>query len=131
MTIGSWIVFFAVVISAVGLGIFSYILSDSTFGKAASIIVAVVIVFGTYFGFRWYYTNTASGQRALISEKSNLNNGLHRTLVVYTANGEVLATYEGVFDIQETDGGSKVLFDYDGKRYVYYNCYIESIADIE
>lgn len=26
--------------------------------------------------------------------------------------------------------GEYVKFDFDGKRYIYYNCFVESIADI-
>lgn len=41
-----------------------------------------------------------------------------------------LATYEGKIDIETNDGGY-VKFDYKGKRYMYYNCFVESIADID
>lgn len=41
-----------------------------------------------------------------------------------------LATYEGKIDIETNDGGY-VKFDFDGKRYIYYNCFVESIADID
>lgn len=33
-------------------------------------------------------------------------------------------------DIETNDGGY-VKFDYKGKRYMYYNCFVESIADID
>lgn len=38
--------------------------------------------------------------------------------------------YTGVIDIEGNDGGY-VVFDYNGQRYTYYNCYLESIANIE
>ena len=47
-----------------------------------------------------------------------------------TADGKKLATYEGKIDIETNDGGY-VKFDYKGKRYMYYNCFVESIADID
>lgn len=40
-----------------------------------------------------------------------------------------LATYEGKIDI-DTNNGGYVKFDFNGKRYIYYNCFVESIADI-
>jgi hypothetical protein len=43
-------------------------------------------------------------------------------------NGKIIASYEGRIDIETNDGGY-VKFDYDGKRYVYYNCFVETIAD--
>ena len=53
-----------------------------------------------------------------------------RTITVYTADGKELATYEGKIDIETNDGGY-VKFDFNGKRYIYYNCFVESIADID
>jgi len=98
-------------------------------GKIISAVAAVLLVIGLFVGFRWYYQNTASGQRALIDQQSDLGNGLERTVTVYTANGEIIVQYSGKIDIEGNDGGY-VLFDYEGKRYTYYNCFVESIAEI-
>lgn len=89
----------------------------------------MLIVVAMLGGMLWYYNNTASGQRAYFDEKSDLNNGLDRTVTVYTADGEVIAQYEGRIDIESNDG-SYLKFDLDGKRYIYYNCFVESIAEI-
>lgn len=51
-------------------------------------------------------------------------------MTVYTADGKELATYEGKIDI-DTNNGGYVKFDFNGKRYMYYNCFVESIADID
>lgn len=53
---------------------------------------------------------------------------MNRIINVYTADGKIIASYEGRIDIETNDGGY-VKFDYDGKRYVYYNCFVETIAD--
>ena len=55
---------------------------------------------------------------------------MQRTITVYTADGKELAIYEGKIDIDTNDGGY-VKFDFNGKRYIYYNCFVESIADID
>ena len=90
-------------------------------------------------GFDWLQTNmplslihiyTASGQRALTDQKSEMDNGLERTVTIYTADGEIIAQYTGKIDIEGNDG-CYGLFDYEGKRYTYYNCFVESIADIK
>lgn len=94
-----------------------------------TIVLALALIIALYAGFHWYFTSTASGQRALIDQKSELNNGLDRHITVYTANGDVLAEYEGRIDIEANDGGY-IKFDFEGKRYIYYNCFVESIADI-
>ena len=72
----------------------------------------------------------ASWSRAVTDIRSDIGGGLNRTITVYTANGDVLATYEGKIDIETNDGGY-VKFDFNGKRYIYYNCFVESIANIE
>ena len=76
----------------------------------------------------WYYNNTASGIRALTDERSELRNGLDRTVTVYTADGNVIAQYEGKIDLEMDQ--NYVKFDWEGKRYIYYNCFVETIAEI-
>ena len=84
-----------------------------------AIIIIVIIIF-----------RTASCQRQLTDIKSNFTGGLERTINVYTANGDLIATYSGKIDLDTNEGGY-VKFDYNGKRYIYYNCFVESIADIK
>lgn len=88
-------------------------------------IVAVVVVLALAIGLM---TGCASVDRFKTDVKSEINDGLQRTITVYTANGDVIAKYEGKIDIQESDGGY-VKFDYNGKRYIYYNCFVETIAE--
>ena len=72
---------------------------------------------------------SASMKREIVDFKSNFNGGLNRTINVYTANGDIIASYTGKIDIETNDGGY-VKFDFNGKRYIYYNCFVETIADI-
>lgn len=72
----------------------------------------------------------SSCSRAMTDIKSDIGGGLERTITVYTADGNVIASYQGKIDIASNEGGY-VKFDFDGKRYIYYNCFVESIADIE
>lgn len=74
------------------------------------------------------FSGCASWDRAVTDMKSDINGGLNRTIKIYTANGDLMAEYNGKIDIDMNDGGY-VKFDYNGKRYIYYNCFIESIAD--
>ncbi len=75
-------------------------------------------------------TGCAWWDRMVVDIKSDAAGGMQRTIKVYTANGDLLAEYEGKIDIETNDGGY-IKFDYDGKRYIYYNCFVESIADID
>lgn len=130
MTIGGWIVFGTLAACFLAAGIFSLIACDTVAGKVAGMSAAVLTTVILLVCMLWYFGNTASGQRALVDQKSDLNNGLERTITVYTADGKVLAQYTGEIDIEGNDGGY-VLFDFDGKRYTYYNCFVESVAEIE
>ena len=129
MTIAGWIGFAILAVVFLIGGATVFISLETKMGKIAVLIVTVVLILALLFGMRWYFQNTASGQRALIDSKSELNNGIDRTVTVYTANGEIIAQYSGKIDIEGNDGGY-VLFDFDGKRYIYYTCFVESIADI-
>ena len=124
MTIGGWVVCVLLSLLA-GIGAWAlWVIAEK---KALAIfvgIVAVVLIFGIGF---WYCNNTADGIRAMTDQRSNLSNGLERTVTVYTADGKVLAQYKGRIDIEQNDGGY-VKFDFGGKRYIYYNCFVESIA---
>ena len=130
MTITGWVLFalFAFIIGAFAVG--AFMMFDSVAAKSISVIVGVILIFALLFGMFWYFDNTASGQRALLDQKSDFSNGIERTVTVYTANGEVIAQYTGKIDIDTNDGGY-VKFDFEGKRYIYYNCFIETIAEIE
>ena len=130
MTIGGWILFalFAFFIAIAGLALGIGVV-ESAAGRILTAIVSLALIIGLFGGIRWYFNNTASGQRALTDQKSELANGLNRTVTVYTADGNIIAQYKGIIDIEGNDGGY-VLFDFEGKRYTYYNCFVESIADI-
>ena len=124
MTIDGWL---ACILLSVLAGLGAWALWIFTEKKALAVfagIVAAALIFGIGF---WYYGNTASGTRALTDQRANLSNGLERTITVYTADGKVLAQYSGRIDIEQNDGGY-VKFDFGGKRYIYYNCFVESIA---
>lgn len=66
--------------------------------------------------------SSESGQRTIKSITSNTN-GLYRIVTVYDYEGDVIAVHKGKIDVETND--SKVLFDLDGKRYIYYNCLVE------
>lgn len=129
MTIGGWIAFVILTAIIVVISIEAGEEFNSIQSKVLTGIIAFACIVGLCFGFNWYYNNTASGQRALTDQQSELANGLERTVTIYTADGNVIAQYHGRIDIEGNDGGY-VLFDFEGKRYTYYNCFVESIADI-
>lgn len=129
MPIGTWIAVIILLCLIIGIAAYIMYAIDTPTATTIGTLVTIAICVATIFGFRWYYANTAAGQRAMLDQKSNLQNGIERTVTVYTADGKQLAQYKGKIDISDSDGYVK--FDFDGKRYIYYNCFVESIADIE
>lgn len=72
----------------------------------------------------------ASLSRGMKDIDSDLRGGMERIVTVYTADGEVLKTYEGKIDLASTEGGI-VKFDLNGQRIMYYNCYVEVIEIVD
>lgn len=70
-------------------------------------------------------TGCASWDRGWKTLGSDITGGLDRVVNIYSYNGEKIATYEGKIDLQTNE--SKVLFDLNGKRYIYYNAVVEVI----
>ena len=129
MTIGGWIIFAVsagvLILAAIG----GAVLCENIVARITVPILCIVATIGLLIGMLWYFGNTASGQRAMVDQQSDFGNGLDRIVRVYTANGDITAEFEGKIDIEGNDGGY-VLFDYEGMRYTYYNCFVESIAEI-
>lgn len=129
MTIGGWIGFAVIAVCLILVAIGGAVLCENIVARIIVPIVCVLATIGLLIGMLWYFGNTSSGQRAMVDQQSDLGNGLNRIVRVYTANGDIIAEFEGKIDIEGNDGGY-VLFDYQGKRYTYYNCFVESIAEI-
>lgn len=85
-------------------------------------MIASILLIASLFAFG----GCASCNRSLKSCSSDISGGLYRTVNVYSLDGKLLATYEGKIDIDDNANGS-VMFDLDGKRYVYYNATVEII----
>lgn len=75
-------------------------------------------------------TGCASLRRGMKDIDSDLRGGMDRIVTVYTADGQILKTYEGKIDLAATEGGI-VKFDLNGQRIMYYNCYVEVIERVK
>lgn len=68
---------------------------------------------------------TASMQREIKDWQSEYSGGLNRVVNIYSLDGNLIASHEGLIDIEDRD--NSILFELNGKRYVYYNAIIEVI----
>lgn len=51
-----------------------------------------------------------------------------RTITIYTADGDVMAQYDGdISDVSYDD--CRIKFDYEDKEYFYQNCFVEMIEE--
>lgn len=117
MTIGGWIGFGFVAVCIIGIALWIGMeLVDTSTGSVLTTIIAAILVVGAFCGFRWYYRNTASGQRALKTQESNLGGGLYRTVEVYSYDGDLIKSWSGEFDVTEND--QETFFDIDGRRVI-------------
>lgn len=85
--------------------------------KIALFIVATIMICGI--------TGCASIERGMKDIGSDFGGGLGRTINVYSMTGELIATHSGKVDIEDRE--NSILFELNGKRYVYYNAIIEVI----
>ncbi len=92
--------------------------------KAIAIILAVILCAMIVLSG---CTGCATWERSCKTWQSEVTGGLDRTVNVYSYDGTLIASYTGRIDIEENE--SKVLFDLDGKRYIYYNALVEVIEN--
>lgn len=116
MTIGGWIFFGFLAFCIASCALWICMEVDTKSGTALTIVIAAILIFGMLFGFRWYYQSTASGQRALKTQESNLGGGLYRTVEVYSYDGDLIKSWSGEFDVTEND--QETFFDIDGRRVI-------------
>lgn len=116
MTIAGWVFFgflaFMVIIGAAWI----WTDVDTTSGKVLTGLIAALLIFGMLAGFRLYFKNSASGQRALKTQESNFGGGLNRVVEVYSYDGDLIKSWSGEFDVTEND--QETFFDIDGRRVI-------------
>ncbi len=76
--------------------------------------IIIIIIFGVW-------SNTEGFKRVAKSLDSTFNGGLDRTITLYDYSGNVIDSWTGTFDVQESE--TKVFFDDSetGKRVIIYN----------
>ena len=82
-------------------------------------LAGLLIIIGAWAIGIWYYQGTEAGKRALKTQESNFNGGIKRRVTVYDVEGDMIAEYEGKFDIEYDD--DRILFDDEqGLRHIIY-----------
>jgi len=120
MTVGGWFLFGFLALGVVAAGVFICVsLETKAMGTFLTTLICGIIVVAMLMGFRWYYSNTESGKRAVKSQEANFNAGIERRVEVYDVEGELIKEYEGRFDVTYDD--DRILFDDEnGHRHIIY-----------
>lgn len=125
MTIRAWIGFILIAIAiflvAMGIGL-CYAEAKGKSKVKFSLIGSLVglTICGAIFGVLfWRFHFTESGKRAMKTQRSELTGGIERIVRVYDVEGDLIAEYEGKFDI-EYDAERIVFDDENGKRHIIY-----------
>lgn len=124
-TIGNWILFGILLIVGIVITVFVY-QDYETSTAIVSAIICIVVIALVMGGIGWYNTHTASGSRALKDYKSNLTNGIERTLKVIADDGYVIYEREGKFDIEVHD--NYIVFDENHVRTILYRSLTSTLA---
>ena len=118
MTVAGWICYIIITLLILGIG---YSISFSLFWdkKFIPILIAIILDIIILGMMLWWFNNTAAGKRALKTQESNFNDGIERTIIVYSVDGEPIKIYQGKFDIVYDN--DRILFDDEkGKRHIIY-----------
>lgn len=121
ITFGGWLIYLVVVAIITLLGLWFRYENCKKGVKTTAICVIIIVGLSVLvlLAFNWFYTHTATGNRAFKTQQSEFNNGIDRVVTVYDINGKVIKTYEGKFDVQHD--GSRILFDDEnGLRHIIY-----------
>lgn len=119
MTIGAIVLCSVVALCLLTVGIAIAVCAESIPGKILGMIVCIVIAVGIWVAGWFYCTHTEGGKRALKTQQSNFNGGIERRVLVYDVLGNVIADYQGKFDIEYDN--DRILFDdEEGLRHIIY-----------
>lgn len=123
MTIGAWVCFViaALILIIIGLSMGASLGDGKAVPTVVGTLCGVIASVLVLFFMLWYFGSTEKGKRAMKTQESNLNGGIERTVKVYDINGEIVAEYEGKFDVDHNQ--SRIISDDEnGKRHIiYYN----------
>lgn len=117
MTIGTLFTIILIELGIVGTGVYVGKNLDRRGRILTCLVCGLLVCFTVGVGF--FYANTATGKRALKSQKSNFQNGIERTVRVYDVEGDLIQQYEGKFDI-EYDSDRILFDDENNKRHIIY-----------
>ena len=128
MTVGFWVLFGLLALAGIGITIMCF-LSDEPIGGVITLLITVIVLGGLLWFGSWYYSNTASGARAVKDQQLDWSQGVERTIQVIESDGSVSYEYRGKVDIEMHD--NYIVFDENNKRVILYKSYTSTLVITE
>lgn len=130
MTIQGWVLFGILALFILSFGIFGAIIFEKIVWKVLGIVAAVIAL---NVNFPSVLCNDLTIRR--VNRHRPFEPIVQFAFLVghcpLTAGGILIIPAHPGKESDDEEHGGYVLFDYEGKRYTYYNCFVESIADIK
>ena len=128
MTVGFWFLFGALALVGVVVAFFCFA-SDAPVGGVITLLITVIVLGGLLWFGSQYYSNTASGARAVKDQQLDWSQGVERLIQVIESDGSVSYEYRGKVDIEMHD--NYIVFDENNKRVILYKSYTSTLVITE
>ena len=132
LTIVDWIIIGVLLITGIGLSVFTYIDEEEIKYIVIIMVVTIIVIVGFVLFVNWYHTHTAKGIRSYKDFESNISNGLNREIIITAEDGREIFHYEGKVDVESNHEDNYIKFESeDGRRYMIYYGIQDTIKIIE
>ena len=128
MTVGFWFLFGLLALAGVVLAVFC-VISDAPVAGLITLLVTIIVLGGLFWFGSWYYSNTASGARAVKDQQVDWSQGVERIIQVVESDGSVSYEYRGKVDIEMHN--NYIVFDENNKRIILYKSYTSTLVITE
>lgn len=128
MTVGFWFLFGLLALAGVVLAVFCFT-SDAPVAGLITLLVTIIVLGGLFWFGSWYYSNTASGARAVKDQQVDWSQGVERIIQVVESDGSVSYEYRGKVDIEMHN--NYIVFDENNKRIILYKSYTSTLVITE
>ena len=128
MTVGFWFLFGFLALAGIGITIACFV-GDAPVAGLITLLVTIIVLGGLLWFGSWYYSNTASGARAVKDQQLDWSQGVERIIQVIESDGSVSYEYRGKVDIEMHD--NYIVFDENNKRIILYKSYTGTLVITE
>ncbi len=117
--IGTWIAVAVVAVAGLLFAAAAFTKGKTSLQKIAGTAASLVAAVAISALLLWRLYGTEEGRRSIKDFQSNVGGGIERVVKVYDMEGDLIASYQGRFDVAYDS--SRIIFDDEnGKRHIIY-----------